>query len=351
MASDRVLIGRPYGGCAILYRNWLSTCFSPCPKVSRSFCAGEISLVDGRLLLLVCLYLPYDDGMVSDAYKFVEVLGELQGFLDSRHFDLLSIVGDFNVDFTRTHRPRTDELLCFMRATGLVASDLQSPSIQFTYESDSGLTRSWVDHVLFFVEASSYIKHVVTLHSGANLSDHLPLLVSIDCQPRMSLLGMQRSLPSALQRRVAWYKASEEQIETYQSRMLEAVSQLAIPDQLVNCLDPHCSVHFNLLNSICDKLVHCLVSCDECVIPLVSTKKIVANWNTEVRSLREKSLFWNRIWQENGCPQAGAVFQVRKHAKSRYWHAARRAVRNQEKLRRKQMAAALLQDKSRNFWR
>ena len=62
-----------------------------------------------------------------------------------------------------------------MRETGLVASDLQFPS-----ESDSGLACSWVDHVFSF-EASSFIKHVVTLHSGANLSDHLPLLVSIDC--------------------------------------------------------------------------------------------------------------------------------------------------------------------------
>ena len=84
-----------------------------------------------------------------------------------------------------------------------------------------------MDHALFSVEASSFIKNVLTLHSGANLSDHLPLLFS-----RMSLLGMQRSLPSALQRRIAWYKASEEQ-----SCMLEAVSQLVIPDQLVNCLD------------------------------------------------------------------------------------------------------------------
>ena len=55
MASDCVLIGQPYEGCAILYWNWLSTCFNPCPKLSRNFCAGEISYVDGHLFILVCL--------------------------------------------------------------------------------------------------------------------------------------------------------------------------------------------------------------------------------------------------------------------------------------------------------
>ena len=75
-----------------------------------------------------------------------------------------------------------------MQATGLVASDLQPPS---TYESDISLACSLVDHVFSF-EASSFIKHVVTLHSDANLSDHLPLLVSIDCRTSSLQIKLRR---------------------------------------------------------------------------------------------------------------------------------------------------------------
>ena len=77
------------------------------------------------------------------------MLGELEAFLYTQYYDLLAVVGDFNVDFTRTHRPRTGELLRSMQAACLEASDLHFPSIQFTFESDSGLAHSWVDHFLF----------------------------------------------------------------------------------------------------------------------------------------------------------------------------------------------------------
>ena len=62
MASDQVISGCSYGGCAIYCRNQLSVSFSPCPVVSKRFCSGEILLADGRLLLLVCVYFPYDNG-------------------------------------------------------------------------------------------------------------------------------------------------------------------------------------------------------------------------------------------------------------------------------------------------
>ena len=90
---------------------------------------------------MVCVYLPFDDGHASDALKFGEVLGELEAFLYTHYYDLLAVVRDFNVDFTHTH-PRTGELLHFIQTACPEASDLHFPSIQFTYESDSGLARS-----------------------------------------------------------------------------------------------------------------------------------------------------------------------------------------------------------------
>ena len=102
MASDQVISGRPYGGCAIYCRNQLSVSFSPCPVVSKRFCSREILLADGCLLLLVCVYFPCDNGLAEDIYKVGAVLSKLEGFLESRKYDLLAVVGDFNVDFAHT---------------------------------------------------------------------------------------------------------------------------------------------------------------------------------------------------------------------------------------------------------
>ena len=90
----------------------------------------------------MCVYLLFDDGHALDALKFSEVLGELEAFLYTQYYDVLAVVRNFNVDFTHTHRPRTGELLHFMQAACLEASDLHFASIQFTYESDTGLAHS-----------------------------------------------------------------------------------------------------------------------------------------------------------------------------------------------------------------
>ena len=263
---------------------------------------------------------------------------------------MLAVVGDFNVDFARTNVPRTDELHKFMEFAELEASDLLFPSVQFTYESDSGKARSWVDHFLFSAEASSTVKNVVVLHSGANLSDHLPLSVVLNCHPLMSSESVSHGPPLCSGRRLAWHRASAEHIAAYQSHVGVLCEQLVIPDEVVRCSNPYCLLHRELLNSICHELVHSLLTSAEATIPHVRFKKGVAGWNDEIRPLREKSLLWNRLWRENGCPQVGVLFQLRKHAKSRYRYAVRRVLRNQDKLRHKKLADALLEDKSRNFW-
>ena len=53
----------------------------------------------------------------------------MEAFLNTQCYDLLAGVGDFNVDFSHANRPRTGELLCFMLATCLEASDLHFPSV------------------------------------------------------------------------------------------------------------------------------------------------------------------------------------------------------------------------------
>ena len=180
----------------VLFRN---TSISHCQVVSRRFCGIKVKLTGGCILLVVCVHLPFDDGHASDSLKFGEVLCE---FLNIQYYDLLAVVGDINVDFTCTNHPRTDELLHFMQAACLEASDLNFPSIQCTYKSDNGLARSWVDHILFTTLASHLVRYVDVVCSGDNLSDYLPLSVSLDCQHAVSLSVGSCSTPP---RRVAWY--------------------------------------------------------------------------------------------------------------------------------------------------
>ena len=100
MASDCVIYGRPYGGRAAYFRNTLSSSISHCQIVSRRFCGIKVKLAGGHILYVVRVYLPFDDGHASDALKCL-VNWRLFCTL-SISYDLLAVVGNFNVDFNRT---------------------------------------------------------------------------------------------------------------------------------------------------------------------------------------------------------------------------------------------------------
>ena len=100
MDSSVLLTGRPFGGCAILFRKSLSSCIAPLCCDSNRFCG--IRLIDscGVSYLLVCVYMPSD--LHLSAYcDYIQILGELEVFISMHNCDVNVIVGDFNVDFDR----------------------------------------------------------------------------------------------------------------------------------------------------------------------------------------------------------------------------------------------------------
>ena len=84
-----------------------------------------------------------------------------------------------------------------MHTNSLIAKDLDFPYVQFTYESDDDLRRSWVDHVLISPTCVQRIQEITVISSGMNLSDHRPLCVKLDCAYTCTQSGHQLS-PSQL---------------------------------------------------------------------------------------------------------------------------------------------------------
>ena len=84
----------------------------------------------------------------SSHCEYLNTLGEIEGFIVSQQFDNIVLVGDFNVDFDRGGS-LADMLLDFMTDLNVVTCDLSHRnSIDFTYERDDGIVRSWIDHII-----------------------------------------------------------------------------------------------------------------------------------------------------------------------------------------------------------
>ena len=200
-----------------------------------------------------------------------------------------------------------------MDANDLQVKDLDFADIEFTYESDDGMRRSSLDHVVVSSNVLHRIQKIYIMCDGASS----PSIVS-SCCSRLS------------SNRLAWYKATSEQIHAYKSLVAESCHTIEIPDEVLNCTDPNCLIRNSVFLS---RYVHnCLMDSAAQTIPKCGGKRL-ADWNEEVRQFKDKSILWNKIWREAGCPSVGVLFQLRKHAKSRYKYAVRRLIRNQDLLR------------------
>ena len=75
--------GRPFGGCAILFRKSLIGSVIMLSTNAKHFCALRLSdqSAAGQIILLVCVYLPTDYSSATSREDFLLAFGELKGFI------------------------------------------------------------------------------------------------------------------------------------------------------------------------------------------------------------------------------------------------------------------------------
>ena len=280
----------------------------------------------------------------------METLAELKGFIDSVFFDNIVLAGEFNVDFGRASSFRS-LLQSFLDDLNLCSADLSfSHSIDFTYERDDGLVRSWPDHVLTLVHHSDRIHDVSCIHSANNFSDHSPLSFCIKIAPIAPVsLG---SLPSSQCSSdvICWSEISASDVENYHQALTDNLP--TISTLLVDCTTVNCSSHRSLIDQYCHKLVESTSSCASLCFPCKSKRvRIIPGWNDLVRKHRDSAVFWNKLWREAGCPTSGVLFDLRLQTKRKYKYAVRKVKRRRNSIIREKIGSAFSTKNNRVFWK
>ena len=355
MDSHELLLGRPYGGCGILYRKSLSPYISRLKSDAKRFCAvslaSDCTHGGSYHTLIVNMYLPTDYGTHDSNNAFLESLAELDGFISAQSFDNI-LCGDFNVDFSRDSH-NCKHLLNFMTHLNLVRADTSS-NIRFTYKRDDYSASSWPDHILTLRNNTSHIVGVACLDNVDNFSDHLPLVFNLVLQVPLAMLTSSRDAGSHFcpntADRIDWHMVTSHQIHNFCCYL--DTNLPSIPDDLVSCCNPHCNSHYQLLDSLCSQLLECLLTASSICLPKVKKRRhLLAGWNASARSLKQSAAFWHKLWCDSGCPTSGVLFQIKKHSKKRFKYEVRRLKRQQEHIRREQLGDALSQSRYNDFWR
>ncbi|VVC97648.1 unnamed protein product [Leptidea sinapis] len=118
--STGILKGRPYGGLPLMWRKSLFPSVSIIDCTSDKLAAVQIDL-GGRHILVMTVYLPFDDGYEDCLADFIACLGNIVAVISD--IEAIYVLGDFNAHFGT----RFDELnIVQICATNFTDSEVES---------------------------------------------------------------------------------------------------------------------------------------------------------------------------------------------------------------------------------
>jgi len=174
--SSDVLVGRPYGGTAILYRKSLANQIRILDSDESRLTGIQINTNSG-LLLIGNVYMPTNYGDAASLELYCDCLAKIHAAIVDTDAVHTIIAGDFNC--SPNSRFYT-EFANFADENNLVTTDLNRLSDTVTYISDDGSKSSWIDHILCSYSVDTMVGSIEVINDVI-ISDHRPLSFTVLC--------------------------------------------------------------------------------------------------------------------------------------------------------------------------
>ena len=314
--------GRPFGGCAILWKRNLNLEITPVNSTSPRICAVEVKSNIFKVMLIT-VYMPNDNDLNNDLYG--DVLSEISSIICNYEHDII-ISGDLNVDFTRTNSQNLELLKQFSNIEELECVTLNITHNNFTREDNLG-SRSFIDHVIINKNVS--YSELKVLYNGNNLSDHNP--VTIETHHIVS-----QTKNNVIKYRVTdWEKATEEDIMNYKIQLGNLLEYYQLPSCIINCNNLFCEMHDNIIIEKVDEILEIMTVAAELTIPtkiVTNEPRGIPGWNEYVRPYKDRSIFCHELWVSAGKPPSGQLFNDRKFARYKYHWAIKQVRKNKDNI-------------------
>lgn len=351
MPENVLLQGRPYGGCAILWNARLSLSISRIYMNNDRACGIHVKNSEYNLIIY-CVYMPTDRTGHQSHPEYLETLSAVQASMSTIDTNKVIIGGDFNTDFERPNSAHTELLSNFASAESLQCGlMLPFAEVNHTFESKANDSRSTIDHLFFSQDLISCVESYNVIHDNDNTSDHSLLTSKLNIKrevDKTKLNNINRN------QNVLWSKASKDDIEEYKTLLNIYLEAVIIPTDILNCSDLSCDNlgHHNEINAFYDNIIKAMTQASKESIPIrgKKAKKIIPGWEEYVKDEKESSLFWHRLWVDNGCPHHGIIASIRRRTRLKYHYAIREARKKEKVIRATRMAESLSKHNCNEFW-
>jgi len=344
MSDTCITAGRRYGGCAVIWKSSLACTVEPICIDNTRICAVKLKFPETSILLC-SIYMPcdttYDD---YNMQSYITVFNDILHNNVCNEVDQIIIGGDLNTDLSRGGSLHTKYLLDMCEKESLTCVSTHTDfNIDYTYESKINYSKSSIDHFIVSCNLFDSIEQFTVLHDGDNLSDHDP--ISMQIHIAISYDNIHVDCVS----KPLWWKATDQQLSQYKQCLDSMLDCMTVPRDALDCEDRFCSEHQDAIQTYHDNIISACMLASSC-IPHSKPgkyKNIIPGWSEHVKDYKDKSIFWHKLWKENGSPNNGILFDIRRKTRWEYHRILKIVKRNREALSAERLAGRL---SGKGFW-
>ena len=345
VVSAGVLKGRPFGGVCILIRKQLA-CYA------KLLCKAERFIILKLDDMLLCnVYMP-----CKSVPKFAEIyastLSDIINVVQSESFQLAVFGGDFNSTLGGTcESVNLVHDFCTILALRCVKY-LLPPHESYSFMNSRGDT-SLIDHFLISVQNLSDIVSVNIVESGLNMSDHLPVVVSISCRfgnQNASDSGSNNSKASLphLTDRLRWDKGN---LGLYYDTTFRELNHLNyISSSICNNYLSRPAAQA-VIESQYSAIVNALKNAASLSIPKKAFNFFKFWWDGELDDAKHKSIQAHKMWVINGKPKCGTLFRTMTQCRGQYKLLIKTKEMNSKNCFSNELSDSLQYKSSDEFWK
>ena len=351
--STHILVGRPYGGTAILFNRTLSGFVTVVDTFDARITAVKFNSNVGPILL-VCVYLPCDNGDQECLEAYIDTCCKIHSIYEDADVVHAIIAGDFNCHSgTRFYNAFSQ---C-VESSKLELTDIKRLANVCTFLSDDGCRSSWIDHFLCSSVVDGLVQSIDILPQFIS-SDHKPMLVTFE-GITVQVSSTVPVIDSKSTRLVPnWSRADDVSLLQYEQVLSAALSSVNIPASLLreDTIDPTDTTSILMIDEYYNKIVTCIKNVSELCIPLVvrgndNNDCFVAGWNDVVKDKHDAARAAYLDWFADGKPRQGPLFALMTRTRASFKYALRYCRHHEEMLRADSYAKNLSDQEFRVFWK
>ena len=347
IASD-ILVGRPFGGVAVLWKKSLSCRIKilDCDYANGRYFSVSIS-ENSADYIFTCVYFPCSSNRTKNEYVVIasEIIAHIDMILSNYPLAAHFIIGDFNFECADGNIGY-DLFKYLLSDFGLVCCDYMNVnSINYTYCHESLGHFSWLDHIFVSSNIKPYVSQFQIIDSGACLSDHSPVSCTVQTQLSVNKCNFK---PKRLFK-ARWDRAD---LVAYYFNTFERLKTVIVPNCVLLCpvgcsCAEHCAAIENYYNSIVTTLQ---LSSHDCV-PLIPYNCLKAYWNDDLDKLKSISIDMHNLWRSIGSPRHGVINAARLKSKLDYKQAIKRSAAEFEQTNADELNDHFIHKSTNNFWK